>query len=169
MALAAAETGAIALERRPIGLETYFADIARRCASISETRGIRLRTSRSGLVSTDEVDVDPDRLDQLLLILVDNALNHSPEGSEIELGLAIDRKASAATIAVSDDGPGISPADLERIFEPFERSTGAQRSEGGTGLGLAIARQLALQHGATLEVRSEPGAGATFLLRLLLR
>jgi signal transduction histidine kinase len=107
---------------------------------------------------------DRDRLDQLVLILIDNAIKHSPTGGVVRLELIVDRRAGSARVLVTDEGPGIPAADLERIFEPFERVTGSQRAKGGAGLGLAIARQLASRQGADLSVSSPPGKGATFSL-----
>ncbi len=166
MALASAEAGAISMDLEPIDLEAYFVDIGRRCASIAEARGVRFQTSTSGLARGVHIEADRDRLDQLLLILVDNALRHSPAGGLVRLSLTVDLAARTVTIAVTDEGPGIPAGELERIFEPFTRSRGSGRSGDGAGLGLAIARQLAQRQSARLDVHSEPGHGATFRLRL---
>jgi signal transduction histidine kinase len=86
----------------------------------------------------------------------------------VRLALSADRRAGTATVLVSDQGPGIPGADLERIFEPFVRVSGMRHANGGAGLGLAIARQLAVRQGAELTVASSPGTGATFSLVLRL-
>jgi signal transduction histidine kinase len=99
-----------------------------------------------------------------VLILIDNAGKHSPPGGEVALDLEVDRYGRTATILVRDQGPGIPPEELERIFEPFARGQGRRGPGGGTGLGLAIARQLSGRLGARLTVSSRPGAGATFRL-----
>ena len=112
------------------------------------------------------VEADRDRLDQIVLILVDNAVNHSPPGGEVGFDLAVDLRARTATAVVRDEGPGIPAEDVERIFEPFMRGNGRRRSSGGAGLGLAIARQLTGRLGAELTVASTPGSGATFRLSL---
>ena len=101
-----------------------------------------------------------------MLILVDNAIKHSPPGGQVQLSLLDQRRSGTAVIQVSDQGPGIPAEELERIFEPFVRVTGTRRTTGGTGLGLAIARQLAVRQGEELTVVSSPGAGATFSLSL---
>ncbi len=103
-----------------------------------------------------------------MLILVDNAVKHSPPGGLVQLSLVDRRRAGNAVIGVADQGPGIPAAELERIFEPFVRVQGTRRSTGGAGLGLAIARQLAVRQGAQLSVASAPGQGATFSLVLSL-
>ena len=89
-----------------------------------------------------------------------------PAAAPDTLRLAVKASGSNAVISVSDDGPGIDPAELERIFEPFERVGAGRGPDDGAGLGLAIARQLARRHDAELSVDSMPGDGATFRLRL---
>lgn len=98
---------------------------------------------------------------QILVNLVGNAIRHSPEGSTVNLAFA--RTAEMASVTVSDQGPGIAPADQQRIFERFER---AHTSEVGTGLGLAISRRLARSMGGDVTVDSAPGEGALFRLTL---
>ncbi len=166
MALASAQTDAITMDIRALDLGSYFEDIVRRSASIAAARGVRLVSSTSGLGSYVAVAADPDRLDQLLLILVDNAIRHSPAEGAVQVRLVVDPPDRIATITVSDDGPGIRPDEIERIFEPFERSVTSRRSGEGAGLGLAIARQLAQRQDGLLDAQSEPGNGATFRLRL---
>jgi signal transduction histidine kinase len=116
------------------------------------------------------VVADPDRLTQLLLVLVDNAMAHSPAGGMVHLAAAREGTGSAA-ISVTDQGPGIPEGLREAIFEPFARPPGARRTQ-GSGLGLAIARQLVTRQGGTLEV-ADPAhrpdgwpTGACLVLRL---
>jgi signal transduction histidine kinase len=98
---------------------------------------------------------------QILVNLIGNAVRHSPAGSTVTLSFeSSDGKAQAHVI---DQGPGIDPADQERIFERFERVKGG---EGGTGLGLAIARRLAHSMGGDIELQSAPGEGSRFTLIL---
>jgi signal transduction histidine kinase len=166
LALASAEAGAITIERVPLGLERWFEDIARRSASVAEARGTRLQATVEGGGTSVTVLADSERLDQLVLILVDNAIKHSPPGGAVRLGLVIERRRGLATLSVSDDGPGVDLERRELIFEPFERRAQRNRDDGGAGLGLAIARQLAIRHDAELDVHGDPGEGATFRLRL---
>jgi signal transduction histidine kinase len=168
LALASAEAGALPLHPRPIDLGAWFLDLGRRAGAIAASRGVRLAVSPTGPVPGLVVVADPDRLDQLVLILVDNAVKHSPSGGVVQLSLIDQRHVGGAIVQVSDQGPGIPAAELERIFEPFVRVAGTRRSSGGAGLGLAIARQLAVRQGAELSVASQPGAGATFSLALRL-
>jgi signal transduction histidine kinase len=107
---------------------------------------------------------DGERLRQVLANLVDNAVKYSPEGGRVEVRATVED--ARASIAVSDDGPGI-PADQQAlIFEKFGRADVSGGSKPGTGLGLFIARSIAQAHGGSLEVRSAPGAGTTFTLTL---
>jgi two-component system sensor histidine kinase SenX3 len=97
--------------------------------------------------------------------LVDNAVAYSPEGTSVEVEAG--STGSAVWIAVRDEGIGIEPRDLDRIFERFYRADRARsRQTGGTGLGLAIVKHIATNHGGRVDVTSTVGKGSTFTLRL---
>ena len=98
---------------------------------------------------------------QILVNLIGNAIRYSPEGGRIVVGFS--RSSGAASVSVTDNGPGVSAADQQRIFERFER---AHPKEGGTGLGLAISRRLARSMGGDVTLDSAPGEGARFTLTL---
>jgi signal transduction histidine kinase len=106
-----------------------------------------------------EVRGDARGVIQILVNLVGNAVRHSPDHSTVAVSFEEDH--ATATVHVLDEGPGIDPADQQRIFERFERA-----SEGGTGLGLAIARRLARSMGGDIALQSVPGEGARFSLSL---
>lgn len=110
---------------------------------------------------------DPHRLQQLLTILLQNALNYTPEGGIVTLGarLAPDRP-HALQILVSDNGPGIPDADKPHIFERFYRAQQSHTDRSHFGLGLCIAREIASTHGGTLTVWDTDGGGATFCFSL---
>ena len=111
------------------------------------------------------VDGDPDRLKQVLIILVENALRYTPAGGRVRVSLR--RRAGEVVLAVEDSGMGIAPADLPHIFDRFYRADPARsRVAGGSGLGLAIARWIAEAHDGRIEVESEPGSGSTFRIVL---
>jgi len=105
------------------------------------------------------------KLRRLLLILVDNAIKYTASGGTVMLRAA--RDGGSVLISVADTGVGISTDDLPHIFERFWRADKVRsRDVSGAGLGLPIAKQIAEQHGALLDVRSEPGRGSLFALRL---
>jgi signal transduction histidine kinase len=116
---------------------------------------LELRLARSPI----EADCDPERVAQVLRILLNNALTHTPRGTGLVVSAA--RQNGTLRLAVRDDGPGIDRASLERVFEPFYTSDDAQ----GSGLGLTIARELAERMTGHLDVHTTP-AGTTFALRL---
>jgi len=111
------------------------------------------------------ISVDPGRMTQVLINILDNALRHTPEGGEITL--AAQRTPRGITLLVRDSGPGLPPEDLQRIFERFYRTdTARRRQDGGSGLGLAIAKSLVLAHGGQIHAESAPGKGLAILITL---
>lgn len=104
---------------------------------------------------------------RILVNLIENALKYSPAGEPIDISMG--GEGDQMVIAVADRGPGVPPAERERIFDPFYRPAGAAPDgvrAGGAGLGLAIARRLALAQGGTLAYEDRPGGGSVFVLRL---
>jgi PAS domain S-box-containing protein len=109
------------------------------------------------------VEANADKLRQVLINIIRNALQATPEGGEVRLGLQTEREDGAAWVAlpVTDSGCGISEEDVSRIFDPFYTT-----KDDGTGLGLSICQKIAEQHGGRITVTSSPGQGSTFTLRL---
>lgn len=110
------------------------------------------------------VNSDASRLHQILTILLDNAMSHTPEGTHITLSAQATSK--ALTFAVSDNGPGIAPVDQPHIFERFYRADTARTNKNHSGLGLAIAQTLSAQLGASLTYSTASTGGAIFTLTL---
>ena len=107
------------------------------------------------------VDGDQDRLNQIVVILVENALRYTPAGGQVRVSLRT--QADEAVLVVEDTGIGIAFADLPHIFDRFYRADPARsRDATGSGLGLAIAKWIAEAHNGRIEVESEPGQGAIF-------
>ncbi|HZB85131.1 MAG TPA: ATP-binding protein [Gaiellaceae bacterium] len=125
-----------------------------------EEVGLRLSVA-SGI---PPVRGDRERLRQLLLNLLTNAVKYTVAGDEVEVSAA--NPDGAVTVSVTDHGPGIPREEQRLIFEKFGRVNQGGKAKPGAGLGLFIARSIAEAHGGSLEVESEPGAGATFTLRL---
>lgn len=108
---------------------------------------------------------DADRLKQLLLILLDNAVRYTPAPGRVAVSLT--RDASTAVVTVHDSGIGVPAEALPHVFERFYRADSARsRDPGGTGLGLPIARWIATQHGGTVDLASATGRGTTATIRL---
>jgi signal transduction histidine kinase len=108
---------------------------------------------------------DPSLVDRVVENLLSNAAKHTPAGTKVVLTARA--KGDQATIAVSDDGPGITPEDMEHLGERFFRGGDPRhRSTRGTGLGLALARDVLKLHGSDLEIESEPGHGSRFWFSL---
>ncbi len=140
----------------PVRLDTIAAEAVRTVEAVA--------TGQSLVMSGDATTVigDQDRLRQLVIILVDNAVRHTPETGSIRVIVSRD-DLRRPTLTVHDDGEGIAPEHLPHIFERFYRVDSARaRATGGTGLGLAIARSIASDHDATIEVASVRGQGTTF-------
>jgi signal transduction histidine kinase len=108
---------------------------------------------------------DPDRLRQVLRILLDNAVTYTPAGGTITMHLST--RGGDAMIEVRDTGIGIPEADQSRVFDRFYRADRARaRQSGGSGLGLAIAKTIVEAHRGTLSLRSELGQGTQMSIRL---
>jgi two-component system OmpR family sensor kinase len=146
---------------RPVRLDLLAHDAVRGGAALAT--GQRLE-----VVTPDEVTIegDPDRLLQLLLILLENAIRHTPAGASIALEVQPPHDGLVRLI-VRDEGEGIAPEHLPHLFDRFYRADGARgRATGGTGLGLAIARTIVRSHGGEIAVASAPGKGTTFTVTL---
>ena len=144
-----------------IRLDVIAGEGVRSAGSMSEGQVLELEAPRPVFV-----DGDPDRLRQLIMILLDNAIRHTPAGGHVRVAVALAADGTAR-IAVRDEGEGIAAEHLPHVFERFYRADGARgRASGGTGLGLAIARAICRAHGGDIEVRSTPGQGSTFIATL---
>jgi signal transduction histidine kinase len=113
------------------------------------------------------VMADPRLIERVIDNLVSNAAKHTPDTAQVTITASSLNGAPRARVAVSDDGPGIGPADLDHLGERFYRGSDAlSRRISGTGLGLALARELVELHGEHLEIDSELGRGSTFAFNL---
>lgn len=152
----------LSIAPEPVDVPRLSRETVRGATALAAERDVRLVTD------TPEPAVaiaDRSRIVQLLLILLDNAVDHSPAGGTVTVGVV--RGTRGIEINVDDEGPGIPEDDRERIFEPFMRLSGTTRhGSGGTGLGLAIARRIVDAHGGTIRVESPPGGGARFTVEL---
>lgn len=162
LTLAQLEAGSLRLRPSTEYASDLLGDVARVMHALAEQAEVTLAVD----IAEPELRVvgDRDRLVQVLLSFTDNALKHSPAGSTVRLHA--ERVAEGVLLAVTDEGPGIEPEQLARVFERFYRADAARAGRKGTGLGLAIAKEIVEAHGATIEVDSAPGAGTTFRFTL---
>jgi len=163
--LARTDSGVVQIERVPLDMGDIAAEAAGMLSAVGQERGV-------GVVLDPlpaPVSGDPMRLRQLVTILVDNAIRHSPAGSTVtvlvrpEAGVPL-FPLGGALLEVDDKGPGIKPQDLSRLFDRFWRADDAPA--GGTGLGLAIARWIVDQHSGSIGAMNRPEGGASFWVRL---
>jgi signal transduction histidine kinase len=150
------DAGVLELRETPVDLDRIAARLAEEFGPMAERHGSHIRVVAGGGVIARG---DPDRIGQIMRILIDNALRHTPEGTPIDLTVASEH--GSAAIAVRDRGPGIDPEVSSHMFERFYTGD----SVGGTGLGLAIARELALRMNGSLTV-SSGSDGTEFKLAL---
>ncbi|WP_043680098.1 sensor histidine kinase [Streptomyces xylophagus] len=155
-----------ALDLAPMDLRTLAADALHDVRALDASRPVTLTGPDGvGTPASAPALADEARLRQVVTNLVGNAVAHTPAGSAIRIGVGT--VGEEAVLEVADEGPGLTPAQADRIFERFYRAdTSRTRATGGAGLGLAIVDSLVGAHGGQVEVRSTPGRGATFRVRL---
>ena len=151
------ETGKIKLKLEPVNINTLAEEVITRLVP----QASRQQVSISAKLNPDlpVVQADKERIQQVLVNLLHNAIKFTPAGGKIEVSTDLDGQ--TVIIQVSDTGIGISQEDLPHIFERFFKAD-KSRSSGGTGLGLAIAKHIIQIHGGYVWVRSELGKGSTF-------
>ena len=146
----------------PLLLDDLIAEAVDQCQTTSAARKIGVSVSNEVAAT---VFGDRDQLLMAIHNLIENAINYSPENTNVSI--STDIKDEIVTISVADQGIGIPESDLERIFERFYRVDPARsRETGGTGLGLSIVKHVATKHGGDITVWSSPNVGSTFALRL---
>jgi two-component system phosphate regulon sensor histidine kinase PhoR len=162
LTISALESGRMKLELQPVELRGLADHVFAHLQSKAENKKVSLVNELPAFTA----HADPNRLDQVLANLVDNAIKYGrPEGRVVVGGQQLD--AGRLEVFVRDDGPGIPAESLDRVFERFYRVDKARsRDQGGTGLGLAIVKHIVQAHGGEVRVESQPGKGATFFLTL---
>jgi PAS domain S-box-containing protein len=151
------ESGQLVLDRHPISLLQLLGEL---CADFQgRTDSVRYVLDGQDAIAS----VDASRAQQIFANLLDNAAKHG--GGRGEVHVEVGREDGDAVVRVSDQGPGIPPHEVERIFHRFYR-VDRSRSSSGTGLGLAIAKHLVALHGGTIRAWNRAGGGATFEVRL---
>ena len=158
------DAGRLSLERKAVSMPDLLTDVQRQMGRVAEERGVKLAAAFAPAAGT--VWGDATRLRQVLLILLDNALRHTPRGGEIRL--ESQQRGRQLQIVVADTGGGIPAEHLPRVFERFYRADSARTAtgDGGAGLGLAIAQALVQAHHGQISIESQPGKGTRVSLLL---
>ncbi|MGN6378050.1 MAG: sensor histidine kinase [Gaiellales bacterium] len=146
------DAGAVEIEREPIDLGGTARTLVREFRGLAAKHGSRVVLTRDGNLAPRAIG-DEQRVQQIGRVLVDNAIRHTPTGTEVRVGVSGDN--GRVRLSVVDDGPGIDDGARERLFQRFAR--GEQATAAGSGLGLAIARELAQRMDGSLDVESRPG------------
>ena len=157
--LSRGDSGRLSVSQQPVALLPLLEQV-QELAQSAQQRSIRLQLPPAAEVVAN---ADPDRLQQVLLNLIENACKYSEPPAPVEL--ALQQSASELTIEVRDQGIGVPQEDQERIFERFQRGSNAPSGE-GSGLGLSVVRLLVEGMGGRVSLRSQPGSGSVFTLHL---
>jgi len=155
--------GMVNLHKQPIALKDFFKEFLVQLRKVALNRDI-------DLISGPRVTIlfDPDMLRQILFNLVQNAVQHTKSGGKITLGWRLVSKPEGVMLWVADDGEGILPEDLPRVFEPFYRGRTREAREtwNGTGLGLNIVKAIIMAHNGDVKIESMPGRGTKVIIRI---
>ena len=160
--VAKARLGTLTLHLQPISV----ADCVRRALDsmngCARQRDVTLKLDVGGDVPV--VTADPDRVEQVAINLIANAIKFSPSGSTV--AISVEHRKDDVQVAVTDSGPGIPKEDLAHVFDRFYQGRNARECQSGSGLGLAISKAILDGHGGSISARNNRGAGATFVFAL---
>ncbi|GMB07812.1 sensor histidine kinase ResE [Thermolongibacillus altinsuensis] len=161
--LARMEAGHLTLNVEPVHIDAYIERIIHKFQGLAKEKQIQLdaEMKEKGLIA----HFDPDRIEQVLTNLIDNALRHTNEGGQVSV--IVEKEREHVRISVKDSGAGIAEEDLPFVFERFYKADKARtRGRSGTGLGLAIAKNIVEAHKGTISVHSKLNEGTTFTFTL---
>jgi heavy metal sensor kinase len=168
LTLARADEGQADLHRESVDLRAIVEEARETGELLAEHAGVTIEVAMP--VDPVVLDVDPSRIRQLILNLVENAVKYTPHGGTVRVQLAASD--GRVQLSVADTGIGIAPGDLPHVFDRFWRADTARTRTGdrsGTGLGLAICKWIAEAHGGSIDVQSRPGRGTVFTVSLPFR
>ncbi|KON91509.1 ATP-binding protein [Rossellomorea marisflavi] len=158
--LARMEAGHITLQEQSVSIMPFTERVANKFVGVAKEKKIAIQFE-SEVERERELSIDPDKIEQVLTNLIDNAIRHTPGGGEVTVSL--NRNTQGYLFFVQDTGSGIPEEDLPFVFERFYKADKARtRGKAGTGLGLAIARNIVEAHGGHIQVQSKLDQGTTF-------
>ena len=156
-----AEFGKLTLNKHDVDVQALLIDVVMSARSIADARQIRTRVDvPDGL---PDIEADPKRLRQVMLNVVSNALKFTPAGGDVIVSARASQQ--GLEISVVDNGPGIAPEHIERVFDPMYQPGGGERSD-GLGLGLALVKRLVDAHGGRVRITSGEGRGTNVTITL---
>jgi len=160
--LSLAETGSLQLKREPTDVAALIRETSSAFQSQADAADVKMELSLSDKPLS--LEIDPERIRQVLTNLISNALRYSPRGSSIKVNLTESTSGSerCVVISVKDSGPGIASEDLQHVFDRFYKSSDSR----GMGLGLSIAKYIVEAHGGEIKVESAEGRGTTIWFSL---
>jgi signal transduction histidine kinase/ActR/RegA family two-component response regulator len=160
------ESGTIAVQLEPVALTSLVADAVQLALPLADSHRVQIQPPEDEGYGGIYVFADRQRLRQVVLNLLINAVKYNREGGSVDVRIATPND-DRVQVAVADTGRGMDAESLTKLFVPFERLDAASAGIEGTGLGLALSRTLLLAMNGAIHVESEPGAGSTFTLDLL--
>ncbi|MBM7584396.1 two-component system sensor histidine kinase ResE [Bacillus pakistanensis] len=163
--LARMEAGHISLNKENVVLQSFVERVTNKFHGIAKDKNIQLSFHHESNIADKVIRIDPDRMEQVLTNLIDNALRHTPEKGFVHVNII--PFSHSYRINISDSGSGIPEEDLPFVFERFYKADKARtRGKSGTGLGLAIAKNIIEAHKGTISVQSKIDHGTTFSIKL---
>jgi len=162
LTLAQLEAGSLTIRREPVSVGELLDNVATVMRPLADRSGAHLALEMPP--SDVTADCDRDRITQVLVGFLDNALKHSSSEGTVTLRARV--HGDRVTLEVQDEGPGVEPELIPRLFDRFFRVDESRATPRGTGLGLSIAKEIIEAHGSTVDVESQPGAGTTFRFEL---
>ena len=163
MELSRLQSGKISIDKQAMSLSDMIMDLAEKYSATAEDKGQRFRLMFDP-ETCPQVFSNPDRVEQVLVILLDNAMKYTPEGGEIRLNARWNER--SVVLSVGDTGIGISESDLPYVFDRFYKADKSRTGSSGSGLGLSIAREMLRWMGEEIFVTSEKGVGSEFSFTL---
>jgi two-component system sensor histidine kinase BaeS len=165
--LSLAEVGQLSLDKCPTDINYLIRRIIELMKKTAEEKNMIIDYKLSEKISN--INIDPDRMGQVLSNVIVNAVRYTPNGGKIEISTTLEknRKGRKVKVVISDNGPGIESEDIPHIFDHFYRGEKSRdRKSGGSGLGLAIVKQLVESHGGEVMINSILGEGTSVIIYL---